>query len=183
MPMASILWLVTVLIVVLATIPAVAHAPELPGKMRLSKDEYVTMQRVYYPGFTITGIAEPIGILLTLGLLLYAPTGQSVVCRVLALASLVAMQAIYWLVTHRVNKVWITGQRLSAASATVFATGAHSAKNQDWVELRSRFTFCACRLCGHSANRVAYRRFLSAKLIAHVLYAQPIAESADNIAL
>ncbi|HZR04294.1 MAG TPA: hypothetical protein VFA61_00520 [Candidatus Udaeobacter sp.] len=42
--MASILWLVTVLIVVLATTPAVAHALELPGKMRLSKGESVTAE-------------------------------------------------------------------------------------------------------------------------------------------
>ena len=50
-----------VLIVVLAAVPAVAHALELPGKMRLTEDQYFATQRIYYPGFTFAGIAEPFG--------------------------------------------------------------------------------------------------------------------------
>jgi hypothetical protein len=133
--------IVTVLVVVLATIPAVSHALELPGKMRLTRDEYVTMQRVYYPGYTMAGIAEPMGILLILVLLFYAPTGHPAVWCILALAGVVMMQGIYWLVTHPVNKVWMTGQRLSAPSAGFFATGAHSAENHDWVALRNRWEY------------------------------------------
>ena len=55
--MFRVLYIVTVLIVVLAIVPAVAHTLELSGKMRLSKDEYAVMQRVY-PGFTVAGLAE-----------------------------------------------------------------------------------------------------------------------------
>jgi hypothetical protein len=108
MPMASILWLVTVSIVMLASVPAIAHALELPGKMRLSKDEYAVMQRVYYPGFTIAGLAEPAGIVMTLILLIRAPDRP--LSLILALAGLVGMQVIYWFVTHPVNKVWIEGE-------------------------------------------------------------------------
>jgi hypothetical protein len=55
----DIMQVVTVVLVALAMIPAVAHALELPGKMRLSKDIYFAVQRIYYPGFTFAGIAEP----------------------------------------------------------------------------------------------------------------------------
>jgi hypothetical protein len=134
------LWIMAVLIVVLASVPAVAHALELPGKMRLSKDEYATMQRVYYPGFTIAGLAEPLGIFMTLVLLIRAPMDH-MVWFILALAGLVGMQVIYWLVTHPVNKVWITGQPLSAPSGRFFAAGSDRAENRDWVVLRDRWEF------------------------------------------
>src|SRR5438874_13674823 len=103
--MPRVLYIVTVLIVVLAAVPAVAHALELPGKMRLSKEEYVSMQRVYYPGFALAGLAEPAGILITLILLARAPVDT--VWLTTALVGLVGMQVIYWSVTHPVNKVWI----------------------------------------------------------------------------
>jgi hypothetical protein len=35
---------------VVAAVPALAHALELPGKMRLTKDAYFAMQHIYYPG-------------------------------------------------------------------------------------------------------------------------------------
>ncbi len=135
-------WIVTVLIVVLATVPSVAHALELPGKMRLSKDDYATMQRVYYPGFTLAGLAEPAGILATLIFLFRTPIGYTAVWFTVALAGLVAMQVIYWLVTHVVNKVWIAGQRLGSAGANFFAAGLQrSTANQDWVALRNRWEY------------------------------------------
>jgi hypothetical protein len=31
---------------------ALAHALELPGKFRLSKEEYLRIESIYYPGFT-----------------------------------------------------------------------------------------------------------------------------------
>ena len=132
------LWTATVLIVVLATVPAVAHALELPGKMRLSKDEYAVMQRVYYPGFTFAGLAEPAGILLILILILKG--SADVVWLAIALAGLIAMQVIYWVITHSANKVWISGERLSRASEGFFAVGARSEK-PGWVALRNRWEY------------------------------------------
>jgi hypothetical protein len=120
------LWIATVLIVVLATVPAVAHRLELPGKMRLSKDEYAVMQRLYYPGFTVAGLAEPAGILLILILIFRASAEYDMVWLMIALAGLIAMQVIYWLLTHPVNKVWISGERLSRASQRFFAVGARA---------------------------------------------------------
>jgi len=53
---------------------ALAHALELPGKMRLSKEAYLAVQPIYYPGFTIGGsIGEAGGMLALLGLLAFTP--------------------------------------------------------------------------------------------------------------
>jgi hypothetical protein len=54
---------------------ALAHALELPGKMRLTKEAYYAMQPIYYPGFTIGGISEPGSVILTIALLFLTPLG------------------------------------------------------------------------------------------------------------
>jgi hypothetical protein len=41
---------------------ALAHALELPGKLRLPKDQYLAVQAIYYPGYTFGGVAEPLSI-------------------------------------------------------------------------------------------------------------------------
>jgi hypothetical protein len=58
------------MLVAVAMALPLSHALELPGKMRLSKDQYLGMQPIYYPGFTIGGIAEPLGLLATFNLVL-----------------------------------------------------------------------------------------------------------------
>jgi hypothetical protein len=49
------------ILIVLAMVPALARALELPGKLRLTKDAYFALQFIYYPGFTIAGISEGSG--------------------------------------------------------------------------------------------------------------------------
>lgn len=74
--MFRILQILTVVLVAVAMALALAHALELPGKMRLSKETYYAMQPIYYPGFTIGGISEPVGIILTIILLFLMPLGS-----------------------------------------------------------------------------------------------------------
>jgi hypothetical protein len=50
----------SLLLVVATVIPSVAHALELPGKRRLTREQYLAVQPIYYPGFTIVGAAEPL---------------------------------------------------------------------------------------------------------------------------
>jgi len=64
--MLPIAQVVTVFVVSIAMSLALAHALELPGKMRLNKETYVTVQSIYYPGFTLGGVSEPLGIAATL---------------------------------------------------------------------------------------------------------------------
>ena len=71
--MVQTLQIVTIVIVSIAMALGVAHALELPGKLRLPKEHYLAIQQIYYPGFTYGGFAEPIGLLLLLVLLIVTP--------------------------------------------------------------------------------------------------------------
>ena len=54
--MYQLLQIVATTLVAVAMTTAVAHALEFPGKLRLSKEEYLAVQPIYYPGFTIAGV-------------------------------------------------------------------------------------------------------------------------------
>jgi len=70
-----------VLVVMLGAITmalALAHALEYPGKMRLAKEQYVATQAIYYPGFTLGGIAE-ISTVILLAVLAFLTRGDGAV--------------------------------------------------------------------------------------------------------
>ena len=46
--------------------------------------------------------------------------------------------AVYWVVTHPVNKVWVKGENLSKSGGAFFAAGTTTATG-DWTELRDRW--------------------------------------------
>src|SRR5262245_43244062 len=70
------LQLVSIVLVAGAMTPALAHALEYPGKLRLQKDAYAATQQIYYPGFTYGGgAAEILAILATLLLTVVMPYG------------------------------------------------------------------------------------------------------------
>ena len=120
--MFPILQVVTVFLVAVAMALALAHALELPGKLRLDRDAYLAVQTIYYPGFTFGGLSEGLGIVATLVLLLLTPTGTTAFWWTLvALVALVAMHATYWIVTHPVNKFWLKDQQLSGVGDGFFS--------------------------------------------------------------
>ena len=136
----------TVICVAVAMALALAHALELPGKMRLSKEQYLATQPIYYPGFTIGGIAEPIGLLMLIVLLGWMPPG-SVAFWLTAgsFLALLAMHAAYWLLIHPVNNFWLKDFQLKGVGGGFFAFGlgggmAHSAK-PEWTRLRDRWEY------------------------------------------
>jgi hypothetical protein len=146
--MLRVLQIVDVLLVTLAVTPALAHALELPGKMRLGKSAYVVVQPIYYPGFTIAGgIGEAGGLLLTFVLLFLTPAGTTAFWLTLAaFLSLVAMHATYWVLTHPVNKFWLEGEKLHRAGAGFFAfdplAGSRVQIHADeWTTLRDRWEY------------------------------------------
>jgi Domain of unknown function (DUF1772) len=143
-----VLQILSVLVVVLAVTPALAHALELPGKLRLSRDAYIAAQPMYYPGFTIAGgIGEAGGILLTLVLLFLLPFGSTAFWLTLvAVVGLAAMHAAYWILTHPVNKFWLQGEKLDRGGAGFFAfdplKGARvEIGRRDWTSLRDRWEY------------------------------------------
>jgi hypothetical protein len=138
--MLPVLQICVLFLVALAMVPAVAHALELPGKLRLSMGEYLVVQPIYYPGFTIVGFAEFAAIPATFGLLFVVPQGSSAFWLTLsALIALLIMHAVFWIFTQPVNRIWLRKQELSGASASFFATGAGLDESKDWRALRNRW--------------------------------------------
>jgi hypothetical protein len=146
--MLDLVQVLTILFVAVAMALALAHALELPGKMRLSKDTYYAIQAIYYPGFTIGGFAEPVGLILTIILLFLTPLGTADFWLTLAaLLGLIGMQVTYWLFTHPVNKFWLEGQKLSGLGSGFFSFGANRSRPQnetrsaDWTDLRDQWEY------------------------------------------
>jgi hypothetical protein len=136
------LQVITVLIVAIAMALALAHALELPGKRRLTKEQYLAVQPIYYPGFTFGGIAEPLGLLVLLVLLFLTPAGPTLWLTAGAFIALVAMHAAYWLLTHPVNNFWLKEYELKGMSARFFFFDPLKRSNPakpDWQELRDRW--------------------------------------------
>ena len=65
----------TVLLAAVGMALSLAHALEFPGKRRLDRDSYLKVQAIYYPGFTIGGILEPVAMIAAFALLLFTPFG------------------------------------------------------------------------------------------------------------
>ncbi len=124
------------LIAVTAT--AVAHALGMPGKMRLSRDDYLAVQRIYFPGFTIVGAAELPTVALLVGSAAATPVGDPAGYWRWAAASLTAAaQAVYWGVVHPTNGQWLANERsVGETSGSFFRLGAVDA---DWRSQRRRW--------------------------------------------
>jgi hypothetical protein len=114
---------------------------ELPGKLRLSEEQYRLVQPIYYPGFTIGGfVGEFGGIVATAALVAITPLRLAAFWpSVGALAALLAMHGVYWLVTHPANRFWLEGQSVHGAGRAFFAIAtAHRARG-DWRNLRDQW--------------------------------------------
>ena len=135
--MVRSLQVVTLILVGMAMSLSLAHALELPGKMRLGKDAYLSVQTIYYPGFTIGGAAEPLGLLALIALLVLMPFGSSRFWwTAAALLALLAAHLTYWFVTHPVNSFWTKDIALTGLGATFFSLFAPEASSGDWSKLR-----------------------------------------------
>src|SRR5215510_11323188 len=107
--MYLILQVTAVCLVSVAMALSLAHALELPGKMRLDKQVYLTVQPIYYSGFFIGGgIGAGGGIAVTLILVLVTSSrSPAFLWTVFAFVALVAMHAAYWILTNPLNKFWM----------------------------------------------------------------------------
>jgi len=115
---------------------SLAHALELPGKMRLPKETYLAAQQIYYPGFTYGGFCEVGGIIALAALLFLVPFGEGRFWWVLAsLVLLVLTHLIYWLFTHPVNNFWLKDMKLEGAGGLFFSMRAGNGTD-DWTKLR-----------------------------------------------
>jgi len=138
--MFGFLQVTTVILIAVAMALALAHALELPGKMRLSKEAYLAVQPIYYPGFTIGGgIGEGGGMIAILILLVFTPNASASFWWTLAaFLLLLIMHLTYWVVTHPVNRFWVKDIDLTGLGARFFALFSPSGARggADWSRLR-----------------------------------------------
>ena len=133
------LQVLTVMLAAVTMALSLAHALEFPGKLRLKKEQYLAVQPIYYPGFTIGGIAEPAVILATLALLIMTPAGTAAFWLVAgALAALATVQVIFWSKTQPVNSFWLEETELSRSATRFLQTGRGSAQ-RDWTAARDQW--------------------------------------------
>jgi hypothetical protein len=148
-PMFFVLQVLSVCLVAVALSLSLAHALELPGKMRLDRNTYTAMQPSYSPGFTIGGgVGEAGGMIVTLILLLVTPRGSREFGWTLAACVLlVAAHLSYWVFTHPVNKVWLKEVQVKGFGRGFFGfdplnrSGSDDGATDDWQRLRNRWEY------------------------------------------
>lgn len=118
-----------------------AHVLELPGKLRLTEEQYRLVQPIYYPGFTIGGfIGEFGGIVVTAILVAATPLRSAGIWLTKgALAAFIAMHGTYWMLTHSVNRFWLVGPSVRGAGGVFFRLGTAPRPEPDWRGLRNRW--------------------------------------------
>ena len=131
---------VTLGLVALVLTTTLAHALELPGKMRLSRQAYLATQPIYYPGFTLAGGAEPLGIL-ALVVLAFLVEGAEFWLTLVAVLALAVTHGIYWAVTHPVNNFWLKDFEMGKAGKGFFAVGSPGDDSRDWTVYRDRWEY------------------------------------------
>ena len=131
--------LVSIFLVVATVIPSAAHALEFPGKLRLTREQYLAVQPIYYPGFTAIGVAEPLSILVLAAVLVLTRAQTTTFWLVAAsLLAAVITHTLYWFLTAPVNKIWLGSEKLSG-SAQRFFGAVSSTEESDWTVLRDRW--------------------------------------------
>jgi hypothetical protein len=108
------------------------------------EEEYLAVQRIYYPGFTIAGVSEPLALISAIVILFLTSGTVPFWTTLLAVVSLLAMQAVYWILIHPVNKAWLEGEKLSSAASEFFRFGKAGSADKaavHWTDLRHRWEF------------------------------------------
>jgi Domain of unknown function (DUF1772) len=156
--MVIVLQVVTVFLVAFAMSMALAHALEHPGKQRLDEKTYMAVQAIYYPGFTLGGIGEVLAIIATLALaLVMRGGGVAFWCAVSAFVAILALHAVFWLVTQPVNKYWARYLPLNKAGKRFFAPDDMSrsvesaAADPNWKRLKNKWEYSHIARAGLSA--------------------------------
>src|SRR5262245_48367558 len=94
--------LLAVMFTALALVPAMAHALELPNKLPMSRENYLTVQRLYR-GWALAGVLV-IGALVTTLLLALMTNDEARGEAIAAFCAIVATQIVFWTFTFPVNR-------------------------------------------------------------------------------
>jgi hypothetical protein len=112
-----------ILFTALALAPALAHVMELPNKIRMPRDAYLTVQSIYR-GWQFVGIVV-VGALVSTFLLMQVADASAFAPALIAFLCIVATQVVFWVLTFPVN--------LRTRNWTNLAG--------DWLRLRRRWEF------------------------------------------
>ncbi|HWR16882.1 MAG TPA: hypothetical protein VN577_18790 [Terriglobales bacterium] len=145
--MFILLEIVSIVLISVAMGLALAHALEFPGKLRLDEPTYLAVQTIYYPGFTVGGVSEPLSIIAVLVLLIIGPKDCVQFWLVLtSFAGMVATQMVFWVVTQPTNRFWLKHGQLSGRGARFFGVQqtqqpSFITEKADWRELRNKWEY------------------------------------------
>jgi hypothetical protein len=94
----------SLLFVALALAPGLAHLLELPNKIGLSRDDYLTVQQIYR-GWALLGVVVVGALLSTLVLAILVRTRpREFVAAVIALVCIAGTQVVFWTYTFPANR-------------------------------------------------------------------------------
>lgn len=133
MPRAQrLVYFASLLLAALALVPSGAHLAELPHKLALAANDYLTVQQIYR-GWSLFGIVV-FGALISTGTLtaLVWRRGGDFWMPLLAFLSIAGTQIVFWLYTYPVNRV----------------TENWTLLPPDWIGLRNQWEF------SHAASAV-----------------------------
>jgi hypothetical protein len=109
----------------LSLAPGLAHTFELVNKMKLSSNDYLTVQQIYR-GWALLGVLVLLTLLSNLVLIIISyRQGQSFTLQLIAFISLAITQLIFWVFTYPVNHVTKNWTTLPA----------------NWILLRNKWEF------------------------------------------
>ena len=96
-------YFLSLLFAALALAPAMAHALELPNKIGLSRDDYLTVQHIYN-GWALLGIVIGLALLSTLILMVLVRADRTAfVLAFIGFLCIVGTQMIFWTFTYPAN--------------------------------------------------------------------------------
>jgi hypothetical protein len=90
-----------ILFTALSLVPALAHVMELPNKMRLPRESYLTVQSIYR-GWALVGVLV-VGALVSTFLLMRSVQSPAFAPAVIAFSCIAATQVVFWALTFPVN--------------------------------------------------------------------------------
>jgi hypothetical protein len=94
----------SVMFAALALVPVMAHLFELPNKIGLSRDDYLTVQQIYR-GWALAGILVLGALLSTLALTIMSRgEGRRFAFGLTALLCIIGTQVVFWVFTYPANK-------------------------------------------------------------------------------
>lgn len=155
-----ILYFLSLLFVGLALGPSLAHLLELPNKINLSRDEYLTVQQIYR-GWALLGIVVFGALASTLALTIsLRHERKAFIFALIAFLCIVGAQIIFWTYTFPANQI----------------TSNWTTLPENWTTLRRQWEFS--HAAGALLNLLAFMS-LSASVIVHSEVATSMARTLE----